>query len=143
MGTMDMSDPQVQAMLEADKQAALARIRADKETYPCPTSNEHEVWNNSECDVAWSGARPMRVRDLKAMLEAGPFVNGELDDKIVCFATEDSYVHVTSVAAPCHDAEDSMGATEGCHEFSAVTLFSFGDSSDLADTLDHVDWRDV
>ena len=136
MGTMDMSDPQVQAMLEADKQEALARIRHI-------TTNEHEVWNNSECEVAWSGARPMRVRDLKAMLEAGPFVNGELDDKIVCFATEGSYVHVTSVAAPCHDAEDSMGATEGCHEFSAVTLFSFGDSSDLTDTLDHVDWRDV
>ena len=103
---------------------------------PC---DSHEVWNNQDCAQAWSGARPMRVRDLKAMLNSGRFATTELDDTIVCFATEGSYVHISSVAAPC-DGHPSTGA---CHDFSAVTLFSFGKNDDPYNTMDDVDWRDI
>ena len=43
METMDMSDPRVHAMLEADKQEALARIRA-KKAKECSNEPIDDYW---------------------------------------------------------------------------------------------------
>jgi hypothetical protein len=99
--------------------------------YVCPTAEEHDIWRNDQAEEAWSGAYPMRVRDLRELLDR--WSNDERDNMIVCFATDASYVDITSISAPCRVADG------GCGSFSAVTLWSMGEDGKEV----HTEWRDV
>ena len=147
--TMDMSDPEVQGMLEADKQAALARIRAaneaeaerDRIQAEVEAEAEAEVVGDDISDWVWkdgikypggdgtvwvSEYAPMRVWELQAALaRLNP------TDHVLIAAPCDSrseWLNIGMVVAP--NGPDPQNV-------SAVTLFPGleWDSFDMA-----IDW---
>jgi len=104
----------------------------------CDTNYEtHQEWVSGDAKEAWSGGTPMRVSDLKALVNSW---DEEYDNLIVCFATTSDYVNITTVTAPCYK-RDNSDSTE-CHVTQAVTLWSEADPT-LGDKYDYVDWRDL
>ena len=104
----------------------------------CDTNYEtHQEWVSDDAKKAWSGGTPMRVSDLKALVNSW---DEQYDNLIVCFATTSDYVNITTVRTPCYKRIDS-DSTE-CHVTEAVTLWSEG-GPNLGDKYDYVDWRDI
>ena len=130
--TMDMSDPKVQGMLEADKQAASARIRAANEAEAERDRIQAEVEAEAEAgadisDWVWkdghkypggdgtvwvSECAPMRVWEMQAALaRLNP------TDHVLIAAPTDSrseWLNIGMVVAPTGPDKDNI---------SAVTLF--------------------
>ena len=130
--TMDMSDPEVQGMLEADKQAALARIRAANEAEVVGDDISDWVWKDGHKypggdGTVWvSEQAPMRVWEMQAALaRLNP------TDHVIIAAPCDSrsdWLNIGMVVAPTGPDRENV---------SAVTLFpgQEWDSFDMA-----VDW---
>ena len=144
--TMDMSDPEVQGMLEADKQAALARIRAANEAEAERDRIQAEVEAEAEAGAdisdwgAYDGHKYPGGDGTVWTSERAPLRVWELQ---VALARLNPTDHVI-IAAPCDSRSDwlnvgSVVAPTGpdCENVSGVTLFpgQEWDSFDMA-----VDW---
>lgn len=113
-------------------------IEREKRETMCDNDIEtHQDWVRDDAKEAWSGDSPMRVRDLKALVNSW---DEDYDNLIVCFATTSDYVNITTVRAPCHKRNDS-DSTE-CQVTQAVQLWSEADPN-VGDRYDYVDWRDL